>query len=442
MFESSKIAPQIFKIDEVLKQNGFKCYLVGGSLRDLLLNKQPDEWDVATDASPGSVSSLFNKVVPTGIKYGTVTIIMDDKCFEVTTFRQDESYIDGRHPENVKFTKNLKDDLSRRDFTINAMAYDVSSEEFVDLFSGQQDIIDRIIRAVGSPVERFSEDGLRAVRACRFAAQLDFEIEEETFSAIGKTLDIVKKVAIERIHDEIIKALKAPQPSIFFEYMRKAGLLEIFIPELLGLIGINQPKEYHKHDVYWHCLYSCDEAPRENLIVRLAALLHDTGKPICQEGETFYGHEKESAQIAENILKRLRFSSNDTKAIVNLIANHMFNYESDWTDAAVRRFIRRVGKENLDDLFALRIADMKGMGSERDYGYLDELRARIDKVIEEENALHVTDLKIDGSDVINELKILPGPRVGEILSELLEKVIDDPSLNNREKLFEILRFYK
>lgn len=442
MFEQDTISTGALKIIETLNGKRKKCYLVGGSVRDLLLKKQPKEWDLATDALPNDVMSLFDKVVPTGIKYGTVTVIFDNETYEVTTFRKDEKYLDGRHPENVKFTLNLQDDLSRRDFTINAMALNPITEEFVDLFSGQEDLVAGIIRAVGDPIERFREDGLRPIRACRFAAQLDFEIEEKTLAAISKTLDVTKMVSIERVHDEIIKALASPRPSIFFDYMRDTGLMQIFIPELAALHGVEQPSEFHKHDVYWHSLYSCDAAPSDNLIVRLAALFHDIGKPSCKDGLTFYNHDQVGAEITENLMRRLKFSNENIKSVTNLISNHMFNYESNWSDSAVRRFLKRVGLENVQNIFLLRRADMEGMGTKRNYAYLSELQERIEGIIKEEQAIHVMDLKIKGSDIMQFLQIPPGPKVGQILNEILEKVLDDPSLNEKHKLLELLSVYK
>ncbi|OGC14005.1 hypothetical protein A3J90_05520 [candidate division WOR-1 bacterium RIFOXYC2_FULL_37_10] len=442
MLKKSKIPGSAQHIIKTLKNNGYKAYLVGGSVRDLLLFKSPNEWDITTDAFPQVVSKLFEKVVPTGIKYGTVTIIIKGETFEVTTFRKDEKYVDGRHPSNVKFTKELKQDLARRDFTINAMAYDPVDNELVDIFGGQKDLKHKIIKAVGDPVERFSEDGLRPVRACRFAASLGFKIENKTFAAISKTLKIVKKVAAERVCDEIKKLLKTKKPSIGIENMRNSGVLELFIPELVKSAGVKQPEPYHKYDVYWHSLYSCDAAPKENLIVRLAALFHDIAKPECKEGETFYNHEQIGSEVVAKLLRKLKFSNEIIGKVTNLVENHMFNYESSWKDSAVRRFIKRVGLKNIPDLFALRLADCSAMGRKIDNGYLKELKARIDKAIKEENALHVVDLKINGKDVMRALKIKPGPKVGKALNYLLEKVIEDPVLNDKKNLLEMVRSYE
>jgi poly(A) polymerase/tRNA nucleotidyltransferase (CCA-adding enzyme) len=440
MFQVKQGALEVIK---KLKEQGFQAYLVGGCIRDLLLGITPQEWDITTNASPQQVSRLFEKVIPTGIEFGTVTILLADGTYEVTTFRSDEKYLDGRHPAKVTFTDNLHQDLSRRDFTINALAFDPETQEIIDDFHGQEDLKQKIIRAIGNPVERFSEDGLRPIRACRLAAKLEFDIEPETFQAIPKTLEIVKKVAPERIHDEIIKLLQAPRPSVGFELMRKSGLLKLLMPELESCYGVEQPPKYHKYDVYWHSLYSCDAAPQDQYLIRLAALLHDIGKPPCKVGYTFYNHDQLGAKMAEEILKRLKFSNSDIKAVSNLIKNHMFEYSSTWSDAAVRRFIRRVGgTEEVKRLFLLRKADAKGMEREIEAEYLNELQARIDKIIADENALHVSDLKVDGNDVMRILKIPPGPKVGQVLNFLLEKVLDHPELNQRETLLKLIHAYK
>ncbi|MFH1684229.1 MAG: CCA tRNA nucleotidyltransferase [Candidatus Margulisiibacteriota bacterium] len=441
--KGKKIPQGALKIIKTLKEKGDQAYLVGGCVRDLLLNIPVKEWDMTTSAQPDKVSKLFKKVVPTGIEYGTVTAIVADGTYEITTFRSDEKYIDGRHPSNVAFTDDIHKDLSRRDFTINALAYDPEKDELLDDFKGQNDLKKKLIRTVGDPIERFSEDGLRSVRACRFAAKLEFEIEKKTLAAIPKTLAITKKVAPERIHDEIVKMLSAKNPSIAFELMRKSGLLQIIMPELETCYGIEQPPKFHKYDVYWHSLHSCDKAPQDSLVLRLAALLHDISKPSCKVDYTFYNHDKMGAATAEKILKRLKFSNNEIKKVTNLISHHMFNYTSDWSDAAVRRFIRRIGGvENLLGLFALREADTRAMEKEIDSGYLIELQKRIDKIVLEEHALDVSDLKVDGKDVMKVLNIRPGPKVGQILHALLEKALDDPKLNTREILLELIKTYE
>jgi len=440
MFKGKKFPSGALKIIKTLKQKGHQAYLVGGCVRDLLLNLPVKEWDITTSAKPEEVSHLFHKVVPTGIEYGTVTCLVDDGTYEVTTFRSDEKYVDGRHPSNVAFTDDICKDLSRRDFTINAMAYDPETHELLDNFEGQQDLKKKLIRTVGDPIDRFSEDGLRSVRACRFAAKLDFKIEKETLAAIPKTLKVTKKVALERIHDELVKMLAADKPSIGFELMRQSGLLKLILPELEECVDVAQPPNFHKYDVYWHSLYACDAAPKDNLSLRLAALLHDISKPECKVDYTFYNHDKQGAAVTEKILKRLKFSNAEIKKVSNLVAHHMFNYTAEWTDAAVRRFIRRIGGlQNVPDLFAIRRADASAMESEIGVSYLAELQQRIDKIVAEEHALDVSDLKVNGEDVMKTLKVKPGPKVGQVLHELLEKVLDDPKLNDREPLIKLIK---
>ena len=428
------------EIIQTLKTSGFAAYLVGGGLRDLLLGIEPAEWDITTSAKPKEVTALFKKVIPTGEKYGTVTILLDDGQYEVTTFRSDEQWADGRHPKNVKFTDNIHQDLSRRDFTINALAYDPQTQTLIDDFGGQKDFRAKIIRTVGAPIERFSEDGLRPVRACRFAAKLGFAIDKKTLAAIPKTLRTVKKVAPERVQAELIKMLAAEKPSLGFELMRKAGLLKLILPELIKGKGVKQPRKYHQYDVYWHSLYSCDAAPKDNYVIRLAALLHDIGKPPCKEGMHFYDHDQVGVKMAKQALKRLKFSNEDIKKIANLIGNHMFDYTAAWGDAAVRRFIRRIGGvENVQALFALRKADAEAMKENIGVKYMEELEARIQKIVDAENALHVRDLKVGGNAIMQLLNIPPGPKVGQILNALLEKVLDDPTLNERAKLIELIK---
>ena len=440
MLKNDKIPAGALKIVKTLKEKGYQAYLVGGCIRDLLLGIPVLEWDITTSAKPEEVSKLFKKTIPTGIAYGTVTVILDDGNYEVTTFRSDEKYRDGRHPDNVVFTKDIHKDLSRRDFTINALAADPETKELIDDYKGQADLKKKLIRTVGNPVDRFSEDGLRSVRACRFAAKLGFEIEKETFAAISKTLKITEKVAPERIHDEIVKMLGAPSPSVGFELMRQSGLLHQIMPELEECVAVDQPRHFHKYDVYWHSLYACDAAEAGNVILRMAALLHDIGKPSCKKGDAFHNHDKVGKEMAEKLLRRLKFSNDDIKKICNLISHHMFNYTSEWSDSAVRRFLVRIGGvDNVADLFAIRAADTRAMEQEIDSAYLIELQKRIDKIISEENALHIRDLKVDGTDVMGTLKIPAGPRVGQVLHALLEKVLDNPDLNQRETLLQLIK---
>jgi poly(A) polymerase/tRNA nucleotidyltransferase (CCA-adding enzyme) len=453
-------------VARILLKEGFECYLVGGALRDIVLGIEPDDYDLASDAMPDQMLKIFPKAVSVGAKFGTITVIVSEvdgshHDVEVTTFRSEEQYVDGRWPSKVEFVKDLDKDLSRRDFTWNAMAFDFSSAKLdgdekpkewkvYDPFGGRDDLEKKVVRAVGNPVERFKEDGLRSFKACRMAAQLGFDIESETLEAIKKTITVAKQVSMERIRDEFMKILKnADKPSIGVELMRQTGLLEIFMPELVEAVGVEQPK-YHEFDVYEHSLRSMDEAPEH---IRLAALLHDIGKPNKSMGDgRFYGHDVEGEKITKEIMKRMKFSNADIKKVSSLVRNHMFYYPTvedgatpeevekyeakRWTDSAVRRFIQRVGEENIDDLFTLRIADASGNPKTMFHaGEIEQLQERISEVRAKDMALKVTDLNIDGNDLAD-IGVERGPKMREILEKLLDEVIEDPSLNDKEKLLE------
>jgi poly(A) polymerase/tRNA nucleotidyltransferase (CCA-adding enzyme) len=441
--------PRVVKeFSSFFSEAGHECYLVGGAVRDMLLGRRVQDFDIATDALPEEVMKLFRRVIPTGIQHGTVTVLFKGRRFEVTTFRIDEEYRDGRRPESVTFSPSIEEDLKRRDFTINAIAYDLKKHRLLDPHEGRRDLKARLIRAIGEPVKRFEEDGLRPIRACRFAAQLGFAVEQRTFSSIRRCIDTVKMVSPERIRDELIRILEAPTPSVGFSLLNDCGLLALIMPELTACQQVDQG-ELHRYDVYHHLLYSCDAAPQDNLVVRLAALLHDLGKPqtlsISSGREIhFHRHEQVSAELAENILRRLRFPNRIVKRVSHLIAQHMFHYEDHWSDAAVRRFIARVGEENIPDILALRRADQLAMvGSRFVSGSLIALEKRIEEVLAKDRALKLEDLAIDGNDLMRELGIPSGPKVGTILNALLESVLDDPSQNQREKLLKIAKkFYE
>jgi tRNA nucleotidyltransferase (CCA-adding enzyme) len=431
----------ILGVVRTFNEKGFECYLVGGSVRDLLMGYHVYDYDFATNARPDQVMKLFRRVIPTGIKHGTVSLISGRQTFEVTTYRSDGKYIDGRRPENVNFSDTLKDDIERRDFTINGLACDLINGEIIDYVDGLADMERKIIRTIGSPEARFGEDGLRPFRACRFAAKLNFIIDDATFNAITRTLDTAKSVSAERIRDELIKLFDAGKPSVGIEYMRKSGLLDLFLPELSKCHGVTQNR-FHRYDIYYHSLYSCDEAQPQNPIIRLSALLHDIGKlPTRREGEggdfTFYNHEVTGARMARKIMTRLKFSNDDITKVTNLILNHMFHYTGEWTDGAVRRFMRKVGVENLEDLFSLRSADSKGNGMRKGVpsaAPIGKLKKRIEKIIEDENAITVKDLDINGYVIMEVFGVKPGPIIGKILNELLETILDFPEMNTREIL--------
>ncbi|MBN2403820.1 MAG: HD domain-containing protein [Spirochaetes bacterium] len=433
------VEKEITEIINKLSDKGYECYLVGGSVRDLVLGHEVLDFDFATNARPEHVMNLFRRVIPTGIKHGTVSVLMKDRQYEITTYRADGKYIDGRRPDTVSFSDTLEQDVKRRDFTINGLAYDLAKEQIIDYVNGLEDIGKRLIRSIGDPIDRFSEDGLRPYRACRFAAKLYFSIDTDTLSAIPKTLETAKAVSAERVRDELLKIMDTEKPSIGLEYMRESGLMAIVLPELLEGFNLRQNK-YHIYDIYYHSLYSCDAIPGADRIIKFAALLHDIGKPITRkEGEdgegTFYNHEVVGTKITRRIMKRLKFSNEEIIKVTNLIINHMFHYVDDWTDGAVRRFMRKVGLENLDDLLMLRLADRRGNG-QRDGlpAPIMQLQRRIAKVIEEDSALTVRDLDIDGHDIMTEFNVKPGPVIGKILNELLEMVLDDPEANKCEIL--------
>jgi tRNA nucleotidyltransferase (CCA-adding enzyme) len=439
-----RIPPVLRQFAAHFEKSGFQCYLVGGAVRDMLLGRGCTDFDIATDALPEEVQRMFHRVIPTGIKHGTVTVLFKGVRFEVTTFRIDQEYRDGRRPAGVIFTPSIQEDLKRRDFTINAIAYDLTGRRLLDPHHGREDLKRGLIRAIGDPLERFREDGLRPVRACRFAAQFGFQIDRPTFDGIRRSLDTVRRVSGERVRDELLRLLKAPKPSIGFRLMHESGLLGVVIPELEAGAGVEQ-RELHCFDVLEHLLASCDAAPRGKPLVRLAALLHDVGKPDTLEVEAdgalrFHRHELLSADLAERILRRLRFSSQEVRQVRHLVRHHMFNYEEVWSDAAVRRFLARVGTENVPDLLALRRADQIGRCNETAVSpSLVAFQKRIEAVLAREEALSLRDLAVDGEDIMKALSIPPGPHIGIILNELLEAVLADPQLNERERLLTIAR---
>jgi len=443
---SSVLVPApILDVLRRLQESGHRAYVIGGATRELLRGVSSlQDWDIGTSATPEEVLRLYPRAVATGARFGTVTVPTAAGPCEVTTFRVEGEYTDARRPERVTFVRGLEEDLKRRDFTVNAIAWDPLAGRIVDPTGGIPDLEARLLRAVGNPAERFREDGLRPIRAARFAATLEFDLEEGTARALPDARAEVGRVAAERVQDELLKMLRAPKPSRGFEVLREAGLLEIWMPELHACVAVPQNR-YHAYDVYFHTLYTCDAAPPEKPVVRLAAVFHDVGKPVTrqerEDGEaTFYNHQFVGARLAEEAMERLRFSREMTDRVVHLVRQHMFDYRPEWTDAAVRRFIRSVGVEAIADLFDLRIADNLGNGLKTGFPhYLEELRKRVEAVLEAEEALSVRDLAVDGTDVMRALDVPPGPKVGEILEHLLEEVLENPALNRREWLLERMK---
>lgn len=427
-------------ICQKLQAAGHEAVVVGGAVRDHLLGRPIHEWDVATSARPPAVQALFRKTIPTGLQHGTVTVLEGGVPVEVTTYRGEGAYTDARRPDTVVFGVPLVEDLARRDFTINAIAYDPVKDVIHDPHGGQVDLAAKLIRAVGDPVLRFGEDGLRVMRAVRFAATLELAIEPATLAAIPTALGALAKVSAERVQIELLKLLGARQPSRGLAPAMTSGILGVVLPELVEGVGVVQNR-HHTHDVWDHTMATVDATPGD-AIVRLGALLHDVAKPRTAApkpdapGEhTFYRHDVVGAQMSEAILKRLKLSNKDRERVVGLVLHHMFWYTPEWTDATVRRFVKRVGAETLQDLFALREGDVVGRGRGEDPDVeLGELKKRVDAVLAADAALTTRDLAIDGGDVMKALGIPPSRRIGQLLEALLEEVIDDPSLNDRERL--------
>jgi tRNA nucleotidyltransferase/poly(A) polymerase len=436
---------ELFEFARVLGDAGKACYLVGGALRDYLLGREVSDFDVATDARPEEIMRAYKRVVPTGIRHGTVTVLFEGLEIEVTTFRTESSYSDGRHPDRIEFASTIEEDLSRRDFTVNAMAFDLSSRTLLDPHGGRRDLGRRLVRAVGDPLERFSEDGLRPLRAIRIASQLDFDIDAATLAAIRPSIGRFRAVSAERVRDELQKILLSPVPSRGLRALETTGLLAEISSELASCRGVEQ-RGMHVFDVLDH-LYATVDAAAPELVLRLAALLHDIGKPEAKverpgEPPTFHRHEEFSGRDAEAFMKRLRFPNAVAEEVAHLVRSHMFSYDETWSDAAVRRFLARVGLGSLDRLFALRIADGTGIiGRPVDPRSLDALRDRIAGVLAAREAFGLSDLAIKGGDLAS-IGVPPGPKMGAMLKELLETVIDDPELNDRERLLEIGRRLK
>ena len=447
------IPAPIKEIARILNMEGFQCFLVGGSVRDSIMGFTPNEYDIATNAKPEDVQRIFKYTIPTGIKHGTILVILDDMHVEITTFRSDGNYSDGRHPDKVEYTASIEDDLPRRDLTINAMAYNVLDGTLIDMFDGMKDIKNKIIRSVGNPYERFTEDGLRIMRAIRFATKLNFNIEKETFEAICHSTGMLTSIAYERIREEFNGILISDNPFRGIELLRKTGILALIMPELMQGFGVSQNR-FHKYDVYYHILHTIQaveplETEELTLLVRLAALFHDIAKPMVQkkvskqEEPVYYNHEVVGANVAKKIMRRLKYSNAEIDFVTLLVRQHMFYYQDEWTDGAVRRFMKAVGIENIKPLLKLREADRLGSGNRKDKESkaIPKLLARIDKIIEEENAITVKDLKINGNDLMKEFNLKPGPIVGKILNYLLDLILDEPSLNDKEKLMEKTKLF-
>lgn len=446
--EPTDIIPNEVKraIDE-LRRAGFEGYIVGGCVRDLLRGQKPLDWDAATNAAPEQIMKVFPDNFCDN-KFGTVTArVGGDFEIEITPYRVESRYTDKRHPDTVEWADNINDDLSRRDFTVNAMALSYKQEcgrdniELIDLFGGQKDLENKIIRAVRDPGERFSEDALRMMRAARFAITLgaDWRIEDATAQAIAENRAGMAAVSQERIRDELLKMIMSPRPAQGIELLRQLGLLEYIMPELLEGFGCAQNK-HHIYDCYHHLLKSLEFAAKKNfgMHVRVASLLHDIGKPKSKAGDgpnaTFYNHEMIGAKIAKKILQRLKFSKKDCDKIVLLVRYHLFYYNvGEVSESSVRRLVKNAGKENIEELLQVRMADRIGSGCPKAEPYkLRHLRYLMERVALDPISPKM--IEIDGKDIMEILQISPGPKIGMILDILLGQILENPKLNDRDYL--------
>ncbi len=433
----ASIPTHVHEVLTTLWSAGHAAYIVGGSIRDTLLGEPPFDWDLATSARPEWTTALFPGESVYENEFGTVAIRRGDaEEIEVTTLRSDHDYADFRRPHHVEFTDSIDLDLARRDFTVNAMAWGAAPGDepiLIDPHAGQVDLAARLLRAVGDPDARFGEDALRMVRATRLAATLSFEIEPATLAAIRADAELVGHLSGERIAIELSRMLSAPRPSLGLRLMADTGVLAAISPELAAQRGVPQNK-VPGEDLWDHTLRAVDGAPADQPRIRLAALLHDIGKPSTFSDGRFLRHEIVGADLADAFLDRLRWPRAERDRIVHLVRQHMFGYEHSWSDTAIRRFVAKVGPAAVDDLFALREADNIGSGHVATAGRLDEFRARVDAQLASNVALDLRGLAVDGDDLMAELDLVPGPRIGRLLDGLLELVIADPRLNRRETL--------
>lgn len=450
------IPKEVWDIFKKFTKAGFEIYLVGAGGRNLISAKKPVDCDFTTNARPNEIKKLFKKSFYDNV-FGTVGIPIKrnkhTEIYEITTYRKEWGYSDRRRPDKVVWGDSLEEDLKRRDFTWNTIVVGPKKKlqtpnselrtnlELIDLFGGIKDFKAKVVKAVGDPNDRFAEDALRMLRAIRFAAQLGFTIEEKTFQAIKNNTKLIQKISGERIRDELIKILKSDYPGDGFTLLLSSGLLEEILPELVKEYGVAQAR-HHKDDVWTHSLLSLKHCPSNDPIVRFATLLHDVGKPVtAKPGKdvevTFYNHEVVGASIVRNIANRLKFSKKDRELLFRLVRWHQFSVDERQTDKAFRRFIRRVGKENLADMLDLRVGDRLGGGCRETSWRLEEFKKHLVEV--QKQPFLVTDLKINGNDVMKEKKITPGPLVGKILNQLFDQVVDGKVKNERKALLTRLK---
>jgi len=449
---TSIIPAEVLKIYRKIAKNGFEIYFVGGSVRDLILKRKIKDWDMTTNATPEEIQKIYTDGFYDN-NFGTVGIPVEidnlKKVVEVTTFRTEQGYSDNRHPEKVTWGKTLEEDLSRRDFTINAIALKIGEKdifELIDPYNGERDLSKKIIKAVGDPNLRFKEDALRLLRAVRIATELGFTIQEKTWEKVIEDAALIQNISAERIRTELLRILASDNPYEGIMLLKTSGLLEFILPELLEGVGISQarPGRHHKDDVFTHNVLALKFCTSSDPIVRFATLIHDAGKPRVatkdKEGLViFHNHEVAGAKMASVICDRLKFSKKEKDKIVMLIRWHMFSVNENQTDAAIRRFIRKIGVENVKDMMDLRVGDRLGGGTQTAESWrLKLFKEKIEEQLKPA-PFSINDLAVDGNDIMKILQVAPGPRVGEILQKLFEEVDEDLSKNNKEYLLNRIK---
>ena len=436
-----QLPQEVKMIIQALQQRGFEAYAVGGCVRDSILGRTPEDWDITTSAKPEEMKEIFPWSIDTGIEHGTITVLMREGQYELTTYRIDGEYEDARHPKEVVFTSDLHEDLLRRDFTINAMAYN-DQDGLVDIFGGKDDLDGGIIRCVGNAHERFSEDALRIMRAVRFAAQLDFKIEEETKRAIRKLAPTLKKISAERIQTELVKLLLSPHP----ERIREAYELEItkvVLPEFDRMMETTQNNPHHMYTVGEHTIHALMESPADRM-VRIGLLFHDSGKPLQKttdaEGiDHFKGHNEVSCDICHKVLRRLKFDNETIRTTEKLIYYH--DYRVALKASSVRKLISRIGEELFPMLLEVQRADLLAQSMfmrEEKLGQLDEVERIYRQILEDADCLTLRDLAVNGRDLID-AGMEPGKQIGEVLNNLLNVVLEDPQKNKKEYLLTLIK---
>ncbi|MEG1945553.1 MAG: CCA tRNA nucleotidyltransferase [Lachnospiraceae bacterium] len=439
-----QLPDKVTTIINTLQGAGFEAYAVGGCVRDSLLGRDPKDWDITTSAKPEQVKSLFSKTIDTGIQHGTVTIMLGKEGFEVTTYRVDGIYEDARHPKEVAFTVNLAEDLKRRDFTINAMAYN-EQEGLIDIFQGKEDLHNKIIRCVGNPIHRFTEDALRMMRAVRFAAQLGFSIDAKTLNAIRPLSENLSKISGERIQIELVKLLVSDNPKTF-QTVYETGMSRVFLPEFDALMNTPQNNPHHCYNVGEHTLTAIDNIGKDK-VLRLTMLLHDIAKPLCktidEEGiYHFYGHPQKGAWMAQQILRRLKFDNDTIYKVTALIQWHDDNPPI--SKKSVRFAVYRIGLQQYPALFEVKRADNLAKSSyqrKEKMAYVDQYEQCYEEIMEQQECLSLRELAVTGKDLIA-LGMKPGKKIGETLTWLLEYVLEYPQNNIKERLIEQVKIHE